>query len=92
MPLTYYVVHVRGWGRTTEESNRNALKRLDQFNADAQAGRQTIAPGTAYRVEEPGNGGPCGPVAVRTQDFPYLIAIEDLPEYVAANPSPKPRR
>lgn len=85
MPLTYYVVHVRGWGPTTEDSNRAALRRLDQFNTDAQAGRQSVHPGIAYRVEEPGNGGPCGPVAVRTQEFPYLIAIEDLPEYVDRN-------
>lgn len=81
MPLTIITSSVRGWGSTPERSQAAAAERLNQLNEDVQAGNLVARQGTTMRVEEPGNGGPCGPVAVRMVDFPYLIAIEDLPEF-----------
>ena len=81
MPLVSIVVHGRGWGKTPDEAKAHALGRLRRFVEKAEADKFHIERGLATLVEDPGNGGPCGPVSVRTQKFEYLIAIEDLPEF-----------
>lgn len=80
MPLTIITLSVRGWGPDAESSQAKALERLAQVNQDAQAHILKARPGTILRLEEPGNGGPCGPIEPRMVDFPYLMAIDDLPE------------
>ncbi len=77
MPLTVITVSVRGWGETPVDSEAKAMERLAQFNTDAQAGNLRARQGTIYRIEEPGNGGPCAPEYIPVQ---ILHAADDLPE------------
>ena len=86
MPLVSIIPHVRGWGETSQEADNNALDRLERYLTKARAGQRHIEQGLAVLHEDPGNGGPCGPAGVRTQNFEYLIATEDLPEFYDRKP------
>jgi len=85
MPLSVITLSVRGWGPNPEASKKKALKRLRKVADDMSNGVFDTYPGVIVRSEDPGNGGPCGPVAVRTGNFEFLYAIEDLPEWYNRN-------
>ena len=85
MPITNFCLAVRGWGPNPAESYEKAAERLLECANKIRNGEVPTDHGVAFRYEDPGNGGPCGPIDTpRVQNFEYLMATNDLPEYQAA--------
>ena len=82
MPVTNFVIAARGWGPTPAESYEKAAMRLLDAAQAVRSGQVPTDHGVTFRYEDPGNGGPCGPIEQpRLQTFEYLMASADLPEY-----------